>query len=158
MHQYLGQLDSQLLDALEGNVATTVAFRLGPRDATEIARRIGGAIPADTISMQPDLTAILHRTSRAWSPPPHTLRVDHNSAVVARRGRELAQFVAEIRAQTHAALVDPHRDARPLDPRDFEVQRTPRPSSRSETSFLDDWLERRGPLPGTASDGNEAAS
>jgi hypothetical protein len=145
IHQYLGQLDGELLDALEGNVATTIAFRSGPRDAAHLARRFAGVVSADTIATQPDLSAILSRTSNASSPRPHTLLVDHNSKVIARRGAALNRFVTDMRAQTHAALVDPHRNARPLDPAEFERPAAPsRSAAAREASFLDEWLDRHG--------------
>lgn len=37
-HQYLGQLDSEILDAVLGNVGTTMTFRVGAMDASRLSR------------------------------------------------------------------------------------------------------------------------
>ncbi|MCT1862810.1 hypothetical protein HMPREF3086_01535 [Dietzia sp. HMSC21D01] len=43
-HQYLGQLDTRLRNALDGNVGTTLAFGCSASDAPEIAARFGGLL------------------------------------------------------------------------------------------------------------------
>lgn len=155
-HQYLSQLDAPLLDGLDGTVATTIAFRTGANDATDIARRFGGAVPPGIISTQPDLHAVIARSSGPGSPRPHTLVVDHNERVVPRVGAELERFVADIRRQTHRALVDPFRSLTAFDPVAAErayLERIARPKV-AEQSFLDEWLRNRRPH----SDSNEASS
>jgi hypothetical protein len=43
-HQYLEQLDDDLRPAIDGNVATTVAFRCAVSDAAELGKRFGGLV------------------------------------------------------------------------------------------------------------------
>ena len=153
-HQHLSQLEPSLAESLEGNVATTIAFRTGPRDALEVAKRMGGGVSVAAITTQPDLSAIVSRTSGLVLPRPHTLVVDHNHRVAARSGLELARFSAELRARTYRDLVDPFRSLTPFAPLvEPEPRRTaaPKPVVASRTaidpasakSFLDEWLERR---------------
>lgn len=151
-HQYLSQLEPELADALAGNVATMVAFRTGVDDARAVATRIGGDLPLSALTTQPDLQAILSRTSGSVLPQPHTLLVDHGELVAAREGVQLEAFIGWIRAQTHRDLVDPHRGAQrftvPPPARVGPPPGTRRVSSvpnedTVDSSFLDDWLKRR---------------
>lgn len=51
-HQYLGQLDRELRDAVLGNVGTLIAFRTGAQDAPVIARELAPKIePEDLIAL-----------------------------------------------------------------------------------------------------------
>lgn len=115
-HQYLGQLDERLGEALAGNVATTIAFRSGPQDARQIIQRTGGELAISDLTTQRDLHALITRTSGDALPNPHTLIVDHNERVTARTGQDLERFVSDIRRRSHRALVDPFRHLAPYDP------------------------------------------
>ena len=51
-HQYLGQLEPKILDALLGNTGTIIAFRLGPDDARVIARTLDPPFgPSDLMNL-----------------------------------------------------------------------------------------------------------
>lgn len=51
-HQYVGQLDHELRDAVLGNVGTLIAFRVGAQDAPLIARELAPKFePEDLISL-----------------------------------------------------------------------------------------------------------
>ena len=51
-HQYLGQLDRELRDAVLGNVGTLISFRVGAQDASLIARGSAPKFePEDLISL-----------------------------------------------------------------------------------------------------------
>ena len=51
-HQYLGQLDRELRDAVLGNVGTLISFRVGAQDAPLIARELAPKFePEDLISL-----------------------------------------------------------------------------------------------------------
>ena len=152
-HQYLGQLDGPLLEALDGNVATKIAFRTGAHDAAEILRKIGGNLALSDLTTQPDLRAILSRTSGQASARPHTLMIDHGSHVARRSDAKLEKVTAQVRAQTHRALVDPYRHLTTFDVAELPRREAPRPASPAprppapsakpaEASFLDDWLAR----------------
>lgn len=43
-HQYLGQLDERIHDAVFGNVGTLLSFRAGETDAARLARQFGGSL------------------------------------------------------------------------------------------------------------------
>lgn len=140
-HQYLAQLEPSLAESLSGNVATTIAFRTGPRDAAELTIRMGDGLHIEALTTQPDLHAVVSRTTGSVLPRPHTLIIDHNDTVVARVGADLDGFTTAIREQTYRDLVDPHRGLSP-----FRMDTEPnRLSTRPPTppSFLDDWLDRR---------------
>ncbi len=52
-NQYVAQLDEGTLDALMGNVGSTVCFRVGASDAALLAEEYGRRIPADELTEQP---------------------------------------------------------------------------------------------------------
>lgn len=108
-HQYLEQLDDDLYPAVDGNVATTVSFRCAVSDAIEIGKRFGGLVNTSTLVTQPDLTAVCLRTAMSGPSHPHSLFIDHNTMVDARRDADLDAFVGEVLAATYANLVDPYR-------------------------------------------------
>jgi hypothetical protein len=109
-HQYLEQLDDDLRPAVDGNVATTMAFRCAVRDAIEIGKRFGGLVETSTLVTQPDLTAVCLRTAMPGPAHPHSLFVDHNDLVDARCDAELDAYVGKVLAATYADLVDPYLD------------------------------------------------
>lgn len=158
-HQYLGQLDQPLLDALDGNVATKIAFRTGARDASEVLRKIGGNLTVSDVTTQPDLRAIVSRTSGRSSAHPHSLLVDHGDRIVGRTGRQLAKTMTQLRMQTRRDLIEPFRGLEPFDVASLESERvrvapasTPRPPSHgripdpAKQSFLSEWLENHRDL------------
>ncbi|MGA5541369.1 type IV secretory system conjugative DNA transfer family protein [Mycobacterium sp. NPDC051198] len=159
-HQYLDQLDKDLRPAVDGNVATTIAFRSAVSDAAELHKRFGGLVATATLVSQPDLSAVSLRTAASGLSRPHTLVVDHNELVPARAGAELAQRLELIRINTETALIDPHREftAAAAAGRSNVATFTdsagdrarPRPARRGDptapaksASFLDEWLAKR---------------
>lgn len=108
-HQYLGQLDDDLRPALDGNVATTVAFRGAAADALEVRRRFGDRVDTATLMTLPDLSAIILRTAIGVVSEPHTLIVDHNDRISARCGEAREDFEASVSAATARDLVDDYR-------------------------------------------------
>ncbi len=147
-HQYLDQLDSDLRPAIDGNVATTVAFRASASDAPALLQRFGYQVSAPTLMTLPDLSAITLRTAAHVTGEPYTLIVDHNERVSAREGQNLADFDATLTSATHYELVDPYRAATSaaargksnLDQSDDEQAESP--DSR-KPNFLDEWLAAR---------------
>ena len=109
-HQYLEQLDSNLRPAVDGNVATTIAFRCAASDSVEIQRRFGGLVDTSVLMTTPDLSAVILRTAADAVSNPHTLVVDHNARVSARTGEELALHIDAIVTSTRDELVEPYRD------------------------------------------------
>lgn len=153
-HQYLGQLDTRLRSALDGNVGTTLAFGCSASDAPEIAARFGGLLEPSTFATLPGMTAITMRTAGGVAPTPFSLVVDHNEAMDAQRrdADQLAEIEGTVRRATLAALVEPYREAvglfeEPRAARMFELIKAGRPESRPRpgpgSSFLDDWLAER---------------
>lgn len=166
-HQYLDQLDSDLLPAVDGNVATTIAFRSSVTDAAQLHRRFGGLVDPAVLMTLPDLSAITLRTACVDAAAiPHTLIIDHNKNVLPRRGTELADHTAAVTSTSLRDLVEPHRDVtipaqrgvsnvtampRPEGPAAGSSRPRPRPgrarevteSSSQTPSFLDEWLARR---------------
>jgi hypothetical protein len=53
-HQYLGQLEPEILDAILGNVGTLVAFRVGPADAEILARELYPYLSAGDLGNLPN--------------------------------------------------------------------------------------------------------
>lgn len=109
-HQYLEQLDDDLRPAVDGNVATTMAFRCAVGDAIEIGRRFGGLVDTSTLVTLPDLSAVCLRTAMSGPAHPHSLFIKHNTLVDARSGVELDEHVRSMESATHADLVDSYRD------------------------------------------------
>lgn len=50
-HQYLNQLDQNLLAALKGNISTLISFRLGDEDANHISRNLGLEEPQSLVDL-----------------------------------------------------------------------------------------------------------
>ncbi len=151
-HQYLDQLDPMLLPAVDGNVATTVAFRSAMRDATAITKRFGSMIDPATMMTLPDLSAVTLRTAVPTITRPHTVTIDHNAHCLARVGAELDDHVKAVSWQTHATLalpyiVDTARAREGHSPvSDVAVSKPAAPraaGSGSSSSFLDEWLAKR---------------
>jgi hypothetical protein len=175
-HQYLEQLDDDLRPAVDGNVATTIAFRCAVGDAVEIHKRFGGLVDTSVLVTLPDLTAVSLRTAMSGPAYPHTLIVDHNDRVEARHGDALVEHRQAVLGATHADLVDPHREltaaaaagvsnikalpikrrpSRPVAPRpglagDDQKRDGAAPSavrSRAQSaSLLDEWMAKRAKL------------
>lgn len=169
-HQYLGQLSEDLLPAVDGNVATTVAFRSAVADAPALRQRFGQAVKEATLMTLPDLSAVTLRTAAHVTGEPHTLIVDHNELVTERTGQDLADFTDALTAATAKDLVDEYRDKtsaaaegksnlRVADeqPPAPSTPATPQPrpslSKAKDRSFLDEWLEKRQRLADQQSSG-----
>lgn len=154
-HQYLGQLDEDLLPAVDGNVATTVAFRAAGSDTHALRQRFGDAVDTATLMTLPDLTAVTLRTAAHVTGEPYTLIVDHNRRVTARTGAQLQEFEQKLHEATVNALVEPYREetnaaaagkspVQEWSPRQTnDKPEPPKPGPRSDASFLDDWLAKR---------------
>lgn len=146
-HQYLGQLDEDVRPALDGNVATTVAFRGAVADGAELQRRFGDRIGAPTLTMLPDLSAVILRSAAGVQAEPHTLEVDHNDRVIARIGPQLRATVAALESQRNRDLVDPFRaDTSAAAQCRSKVTTTPAvpvPAASKTPAFLDGWLATR---------------
>ncbi|WP_059015909.1 type IV secretion system DNA-binding domain-containing protein [Mycobacterium sp. M26] len=164
-HQFLDQLDSNLRPAVDGNVATTIAFRSAVSDAVELQRRFAGLIDASVLVTQPDLSATIMRTASCDISRPHTLVVDHNDFADALDGAALATRLDEIMGRTMEALVNPYRDLTqaatagvsnvtalplPLEAVASDVNspaKAPKakktPAAGRSASFLDQWLAER---------------
>lgn len=148
-HQYLGQLDADLLPAIDGNVATTVAFRGAGADAPALRQRFGERVDTPTLMTLPDLSAITLRTAADVTGEPYTLIVDHNERVRARADSELAEFSSALTELTNNQLVDPYRSATAAAAagtsglKSRSVAPKPKPAPDPPSSFLDDWLAKR---------------
>ncbi|MEH6807080.1 MAG: DUF87 domain-containing protein [Rhodococcus erythropolis] len=149
-HQYLDQLDEDLRPAVDGNVATTVAFRCAVSDAAALTRRFGGQVGAATLMTLPDLSAVTMRSASGGTQRPHTLTVDHNERVHARRGDELRKLAVEISDLTTREWSDPFHNST-IEARDGH-SRVAAGSWESEdsttagegnASFLDQWLAKK---------------
>lgn len=154
-HQYLGQLDSDLLPAIDGNVATTVAFRAAGADAPALRQRFGERVDTATLMTLPDLSAITLRTAADVTGEPYTLIVDHNETVRERCGAELESFATTLAGRTRAELVDPHREFTAaaaegrsnltiLEPAPAAAPKPPplKPPAQAG-AFLDEWMAKR---------------
>lgn len=155
-HQYLGQLDEDLLPAVDGNVATTVAFRAAGSDTPALLQRFGHAVDTATLMTLPDLSAVTLRTAAHVTGEPYTLIVDHNTRVPARTGTDLELFEQKLRDASIRDLVDPYRDQttvaasgkslvqewKPPETPDRKRPPPPRPPAESP-SLLDEWLAKR---------------
>ncbi len=111
-HQHFGQLSPQLLEALEGNAATVLAFRSSVDDAGRVAARLG-EWPGESLSRLDNMTAAATLAVPRGQTPPFTLMVDHNETVARKAASdpetaELVRLAVEIRSQEQ--LVDPYRE------------------------------------------------
>ncbi|HEX4961655.1 MAG TPA: type IV secretion system DNA-binding domain-containing protein [Thermoanaerobaculia bacterium] len=71
-HQYLGQLEPEIRDAVFGNVGTFIAFRVGALDAPTVARELSPTFEADDLLSLPNFSVYLRlmidgEPSRAFS-------------------------------------------------------------------------------------------
>lgn len=160
-HQYLGQLDADLLPAIDGNVATTIAFRAAGADAPALRQRFGERVDTTTLMTLPDLSAITLRTAADVTGEPYTLRIDHNERVEQRSGEALRAFGDALAAATIADLVEPHREATEAaaswrsaismfgrsSGESSAAKRPPAPRPKpKDDSFLDEWMAKRKKL------------
>jgi hypothetical protein len=53
-HQFLSQLDPEVLDAILGNTGTIISFRLGPADAEYLAREFFPEFSAEDFTRLPN--------------------------------------------------------------------------------------------------------
>ena len=58
-HQYMDQLDTEIRNAILGNVGTLVSFRLGPRDAGFVAKEFAGDFEAVDLVKLPNYCVLL---------------------------------------------------------------------------------------------------
>ncbi|MFT4127131.1 MAG: type IV secretion system DNA-binding domain-containing protein [Gordonia sp. (in: high G+C Gram-positive bacteria)] len=141
-HQYLGQLDAEVAEALTGNVGTSVVFRAsGPHVAAHVAAA-GGQIEASTLANLPMFHSVVTRnaaddvTSR-----PFTMTVNPEPQTCPRADP------ADIVARTHRHLGN--LDLTPLDPAEYAdgqaqpVTKAPPATKPGGASFLDEWLAQR---------------
>ncbi|MFC0316506.1 type IV secretory system conjugative DNA transfer family protein [Gordonia phosphorivorans] len=147
-HQYLGQLDNEVAQALTGNVGTSVIFRAnGPHVAEHVATT-GGAVGAATLANLPMFHAIVTRNEAdGVSSAPFTMTVDP------RLRPQTCDRAAldDVMASSYRHLKD--LDLGRLDPADFRSSEPEPPPPSSDTSFLDDWLTKRRASGGTPSSG-----
>lgn len=154
-HQYLDQLDEYLRPAVDGNVATTIAFRSAAGDTPTLGMRFGGMVDATTLTTLPDLSAVIMRSS-APTAVPYTLVVDHNERVEHRDKAIVDRIREQVEQQSRAGLVDPYRSettaAAQGKSRIAEIRakvesglpKRDRPKPRrTEGNFLDEWLAKR---------------
>jgi len=71
-HQYLGQLETEVRDAVFGNAGTFIAFRVGALDAPAVARELSPRFEADDLISLPNFSVYLRlmidgEPSRAFS-------------------------------------------------------------------------------------------
>jgi Type IV secretion-system coupling protein DNA-binding domain len=78
-HQYLGQLDEQVRQAVMGNVGTKVLFRVGAEDAETLRDDTAAEVHKDDISRVPYYEAYIVVTSSGVSTQPFSVRL--NSAL-----------------------------------------------------------------------------
>ncbi|AUM20237.1 type IV secretory system conjugative DNA transfer family protein [Rhodococcus ruber] len=149
-HQYLDQLDEDLRPAVDGNVATTVAFRCAVSDAAAIVHRFGGQVDPATLMTLPDLSAVILRSAAGGMARPHTLTVDHNDRNYVRTGTELEHLTTLVTDRTRREWSDPHAEATRRARDGYSQVCTIEPAEETSTaplagkaSFLDDWLARR---------------
>lgn len=156
-HQYLGQLDEDLRPAIDGNVATTIAFRGAVGDIPALRQRFGDGVDATTLMTLPDFSAIVMRTAAQAIAEPHTLVVDHNDLIGVRSDVRQQEICAQITQASTRDLVDPYREfTEPASAGKSNAVKiaagTPAPSKTPKSadvpaagasSFLDEWLARR---------------
>lgn len=176
-HQYLEQLDADLRPAVDGNVATTIAFRCAVGDAAEIYNRFGGRVDPSVLVTLPELTAVSLRTANAEPSQPHTLVIDHNRRITARTGEDLDAHVADLMRSTWGDLVDPYRDLttiavggasnvttslaaqEPQTPRPrVPAAQPPAPVRPTKPTFLDEWIRRHSDTTASAGDRSTPAN
>ncbi|GAA4758908.1 type IV secretory system conjugative DNA transfer family protein [Gordonia alkaliphila] len=136
-HQYLGQLDKEVTQALTGNVGTSVIFRANGPHVAEHEATTGGAVSASTLANLPMFHAIVTRNDADnVSAAPFTMSVDPR----------LRPQTCE-KASLDAVMEDSYRHLRDLDlsrlnPADF-VSESAEAAPAAGGSFLDEWLDKR---------------
>ena len=150
-NQFLGQVPEALRAAIIGNVASRMAFRLGPTDAAMFSSWMGSSIVDEDLTHLPNFTAIAALASHGEPLDPFPVGTlplrgagDPDRAnTVRERSRKLwATPVDEIDRAFRERWADvegslAHRVLHPPDP----AERPPR--GRGDSSFLDDWIKKR---------------
>jgi energy-coupling factor transporter ATP-binding protein EcfA2 len=151
-HQFMGQLVGDLLEAVEGSVATRTIFRVGHDDARSLALATHPEFGPLDLTGLPQFTAATRLADTGYPLRPFTLEVDHNERVAPQA--DATPATQEIRDRTIRELVEPLREAMRMEHEDLSSEprpvssRTPRPGPsgspfRSSSSFLDEWLAAR---------------
>ena len=164
-HQYMDQLVGDLLEAVEGSVATRAIFRVGHDDARDLALATHPEFGPLDLTGLPQFTAAARLADTGYPLRPFTLEIDHNERVLPQADADAATHT--IRARTIEELVDPFREVRRMEREDLlpdggGASRTgqelsgpgrnpfgnppgkPRPRTDPDgDSFLDRWLAER---------------
>ncbi len=72
-HQFIGQLDKKIRDAVFGNVGSLSVFRVGPDDTEFLAKQLAPVFSADDILKIPNFSAYARILSNNTPLPPFTL-------------------------------------------------------------------------------------
>lgn len=145
-HQFLGQLDAEVAEALSGNVGTSVMFRTnGPHVRSHVAAT-GDQVSAPTLAQLPTLTAIVTRTaSTQVTAQPHTVRV--GTGVCGCETADLAEVLAHTRSRIDGLELGQ------FDP-DAEYRERTETTAKG-SSFLDEWLAKRADVAEQSSTGGQ---
>lgn len=144
-HQYMSQLKGGLDEAAQGSIATRLIFRVGSEDAKDLAVSTFPEFGPLDLAGLPQFFACARLATTGTPLRPFTLEVDYNR--IAAPQPDAAAAEQEIRSRTIKDLVDPYRDVPTLSLDDLRSSdEPPRPrlgEARPQSSFLDEWLERR---------------
>ncbi|WP_267618148.1 type IV secretory system conjugative DNA transfer family protein [Gordonia bronchialis] len=141
-HQYLGQLDSEVAEALTGNVGTSVVFRAnGPHVGAHV-KASGGQLEASTVANLAMFHSVVTRNAA-------TDVTSRPFTMAARPGVRTCDPATpeDLAKLAHRLVTD--LDLTPLDPADYAVRTEPRRTQEAgggqpaEASFLDEWLAKR---------------
>jgi hypothetical protein len=151
-NQFFSQVPEQTRDAIMGNVANRITFRLGPKDADPFASWMGREVHADDLVGLPNYTAIASLSNDGVPIDPLVMRADppgdrgdlERAAIARARSREQWAVPCD---QLDSAFFSRWRHV----PQSFSASAMQRAQTRNSSDagggtsspILDDWLAKR---------------
>jgi len=108
-HQHCGQLNQEVLDALEANSANFTAFRLSARDAATAAIRLDNPMFSTYLCRLNEFCSITSLSANGRQTPPFSMGVER-----IHKGKCSVAVSAEVERRSRMELVEPYRSNRPL--------------------------------------------
>lgn len=157
--QHIGQLTTQLADALESNTGLFVSLRAGLQSGARASSRLDGW-PVTELVRLPTFTAAASLTRDGLALPPFTLLVERYDELGGRAagGSERADddsVARRIRASSSALAGDGRAALRPISDQELmgTLSRSRPAAAPGQSSFLDEWWESRQARAASSTDG-----
>ncbi|WP_288338253.1 type IV secretory system conjugative DNA transfer family protein [uncultured Gordonia sp.] len=141
-HQFLGQLDREVAEALAANVGTSVVFRSNGPHVGALVAATGDQVSPSAFTSLPTLTAIVTRMAATGvTSKPHSVRVDTatRDCLTASAGSVLANT----RTLTYGLSLNALDPESEYGDRRGDAETRGAGAETKDKSFLDEWLAKR---------------